>query len=269
MMAIALTTFGLGAIAAIASILILIPLKPEAVRPGGWSKVLAAAAFCVPLVAVLMVVGRGGAEPTTVAASLPGLPEGHPPTGKSGEPDWSLMTHMYLGGPPPGAAPGDAGPGDAGSAVATQRADRSADELAMVTQREPGNAEAWLALANARRQARDFAQAVTAFEKALQLQPKNADAWADYADALASSRDRKLAGAPAKAIATTLRLDPKHLKGLWLQASLDLEQQRYDAALTHWQQLRAALPAGSPDTAIIDANITEARQLAARPVGGG
>ncbi len=74
------------------------------------------------------------------------------------------------------------------------------------------------------------------------------------ADAWPASRRRRSTRA--------LRLEPNHLKGLWLAASLDLEERRYTAALARWQQLRAALPAGSPDAAIIDANIDEARQLA-------
>jgi cytochrome c-type biogenesis protein CcmH/NrfG len=69
-----------------------------------------------------------------------------------------------------------------------------------------------------------------------------------------------LAGA-AKAVARALALQPKHLKGLWLAASLDMELRKYSAALGRWQQLRAALPEGSPDAAIIDANIAEARGL--------
>jgi cytochrome c-type biogenesis protein CcmH len=69
-------------------------------------------------------------------------------------------------------------------------------------------------------------------------------------------------GKPAEAIKRALALQPDHLKALWLAASLDLEQRRYGDALKSWQRLRAALPAGSPDAAVIDANIEEARQLA-------
>ena len=65
---------------------------------------------------------------------------------------------------------------------------------------------------------------------------------------------------PAKAIARALALQPKHLKGLWLAASLDMELPKYHDALGRWQQLRAALPEGSPDVAIIDANIAEAQR---------
>ena len=97
----------------------------------------------------------------------------------------------------------------------------------------------------------------------MKLDEGNADAWANYADALASANNRRLAGEPARAIARALALQPQHLKGLWLAASLDMELHKYSLALERWQQLRAALPAGSPDVAIIDANIAEARELVA------
>jgi cytochrome c-type biogenesis protein CcmH len=130
-----------------------------------------------------------------------------------------------------------------------------------VTRREPKNVEAWLSLARAHRVAREFPEAATAYETALKLDPRNADAWADYADALASSNGRSLVGKPAVAIDHALRLDPNHTKGLWLGASLDLEQHHYAEALAHWQKLRSVLPQGSPDIPIIDANIAEAQQL--------
>lgn len=85
--------------------------------------------------------------------------------------------------------------------------------------------------------------------------------WADYADHLASSNGRSLQGEPEQAIAEALRLDAKHPKALWLAASVALEKRDYPVALRHWQALRGALPTGSPDVAIIDANIAETRGL--------
>jgi cytochrome c-type biogenesis protein CcmH len=93
--------------------------------------------------------------------------------------------------------------------------------------------------------------------------------WADYADALASAGDRSLEGRPAEAISRALQLDPQHPKALWLQASLDLQRRQYTQALKNWQLLRSALPPGSPDIAIVEANITEARQLLAQGGAGG
>jgi tetratricopeptide (TPR) repeat protein len=247
----------LGAAAMLAASLLLVPFRADALRPGRMWR--GAAALIVTLPAVLMLLASGGGSDapdtgmTSPVAALPPVIDG----ATKEEADWEMITHAFLDGPPPRSGTPQGTPGSA-----TQRAQLSAAELESMTRREPQNVEAWLALAQAHRVAREFPLAVTAYEAALKLDAKNADAWADYADALASANGRRLAGKPATAIEHALRLDPRHLKGLWLAASLDLEERRYTAALARWQQLRAALPAGSPDAAIIDANIEEARQLA-------
>jgi hypothetical protein len=262
--------FSLGAIAACVSILILIPIRLESIRSGGGKKTLAAAAVIIPLGLLAFLGDRQpetGVQPDvrTAANPLPALPA--PMQGElKQDADWALITHAFLGGPPPGAsAAGTTANGTTGPVA--ERAQQSVMQLAEVTRREPRNTEAWLALAQAHRIAREFPAASKAYETALKLDSSNADAWADYADALASGNNRSLVGAPAAAIAKALALNPGHLKALWLAASLDLEQHHYRDALSRWQELRSALPQGSPDITIIDANIAEAHQLAAKSSG--
>jgi tetratricopeptide (TPR) repeat protein len=256
-----LLAYALGAAAAMVALVILIPLQAGQLRPGGKVKAFAAVTLALPL--VLLLIATPASDTTSASAEAWPVDESVGPASTSTakqDVDWSLMSHMYLGGPPPGTA---TAAGD--TSVAAARAQRSAAELQDITRREPGNVQAWLAMAQAHRQAREYPAAIKAYETALKLDAGNADAWADYADALASANQRKLAGNPATAIARALKLDPNHAKGLWLQASLDLELHRYDAALAQWKKLRATLPAGSPDIAVIDANIVEAQQLAATP----
>jgi len=247
-----------GAAAAVAAVAMLIPIRSQVLRPGPLPRLAAALALVVPLLVVMLVTvksGSGSAEsselPVSLAAS-PGTAEG----------DWSSVAHAF-GGLPPGRA------SDSGAPV-EQRAEMSVAQMEAATRAAPENPAHWLALAQTQRLARDYPAAIKAYATALKLDDRNADAWADYADALASANNRKLEGEPAKAIAHALALDPKHLKGLWLAASLDMELRRYSEALGRWQQLRAALPEGSPDATIIDANIAEARGLAAggRASGG-
>ncbi len=256
-----LLAYALGATAAVVALVILIPLQAGQLRPGGKVKAFAAVTLALPL--VLLLIATPAPDTTSASAEAWPVDESAGPASASTakqDVDWSLMSHMYLGGPPPGTA---IAAGDTSAAAA--RAQRSAAELQDITRREPGNVQAWLAMAQAHRQAREYPAAIQAYETALKLDAGNADAWADYADALASANQRKLAGKPATAISRALKLDPNHAKGLWLQASLDLELRRYDAALAQWKNLRATLPAGSPDIAVIDANIVEAQQLAAAP----
>jgi tetratricopeptide (TPR) repeat protein len=257
----AMLGFALGVLAAGAAILILVPVSYKALRPGGFAKALATGAFTIPLLGLLIFTSirdRGDADGNVMPLDATAMAQ----SPNAGD-DLALFTHMYMGGPPPSA-------GSAGTAAPTTPAEgHPLEALKAMTASNPGNAQAWLALANSQRQSRDYAGASASYEKALRLDGDSPDAWADYADAMASAGNRRLSGAPAEAIGKALRLDAKHPKALWLQASLDLEQRKYKDALKHWQALRAALPAGSPDITIVDANIAEARQLAAQSAGGG
>ena len=123
------------------------------------------------------------------------------------------------------------------------------------------DADAWLGLANLKRQQRDYRGARDAYVRLIALKAMTADTWADYADVLGSLAKGSLAGPPARAIDNALALDPRHPKALWLKASLATEEHRYAAALGLWQQLRATMPADSPDIRIIDSNIAEAASL--------
>ena len=241
-----------GAAAAVAAIAILIPVKAQALRAGALPRLAAALVLVVPLILVMLVaMNPGGDARGDAAEPLPAL------TASSGnaDSDWASVAHAF------GAPTAQAGSAAGGSAE--QRAEMSVSQMEAATRAAPENPAHWLALAQTQRLARDFPAAVKAYATALKLDDRNADAWADYADALASANNRKLAGEPAKAIARALALQPQHLKGLWLAASLDMELRKYADALGRWQQLRAALPQGSPDAAISDANIAEAKELAA------
>lgn len=158
----------------------------------------------------------------------------------------------------------------ASAAAPPAKADvRPAASIADLERRVASNArdaDAWLGLANLKRQQRDYAGARDAYARLIALKAMTADTWADYADVLGSLAKGSLAGPPARAIDNALALEPRHPKALWLKASLATEDHRYAAALGLWQQLRAAMPADSPDIRIIDSNIAEAAELAGLPV---
>jgi cytochrome c-type biogenesis protein CcmH len=132
---------------------------------------------------------------------------------------------------------------------------------------DPGSAQEWLALATARRGNHDYTGAREAYLKVIQFDGMTADAWADYADAIASMSAGSLGGEAELAIQHALRLDPNHPKALWLEATRAYDEHRYADAVALWTRLRAALRPGSPDVGIVDANIAESTQLAARPPG--
>lgn len=109
--------------------------------------------------------------------------------------------------------------------------------------------------------ARRFPEARDAFAELTRLAPTDADAWADLADATAAASNGDLEQGAA-ALATALALQPNHLKALWLQASLERQRKRYDAAAALWEKLLGLVPPGSNDARIVTANLEEARALA-------
>jgi tetratricopeptide (TPR) repeat protein len=125
-----------------------------------------------------------------------------------------------------------------------------------------GGVQEMLARAEQHRRQREFDQACALYEAVAAQGGMTADAWADFADAQASINGG-LVGAPARAIAAALALEPRHAKALWLQASLAHEERRYTDALATWRRLLAVVPPGSTDAKIIESNIAEATRLAA------
>jgi cytochrome c-type biogenesis protein CcmH len=153
------------------------------------------------------------------------------------------------GGTPTAAAPPAASPPSAG-------------ELEQRVAANPGDRQAWLALAEARRTVRNYPAARDAYARLVQLNAMTAQSWADYADTLGSLRGGSLGGEASRAIDRALALDATNAKALWLKASQLYEERRFAESLAWWQKLQAVLPADSPDAQIVGRNIAEAASLA-------
>jgi tetratricopeptide (TPR) repeat protein len=108
---------------------------------------------------------------------------------------------------------------------------------------------------------RKFAEAASEFRKAVEADPTDADSWADLADCEAAAVGNDLT-AGREAIMRAIQIDPHHRKGLWLRASLELQEQRYSAAAATWRELLTLVPPGSTDARVIAANVSEADTLA-------
>jgi cytochrome c-type biogenesis protein CcmH/NrfG len=113
---------------------------------------------------------------------------------------------------------------------------------------------------------RRFAEAAEAFGEAVRANPQDADAWADLADSQAAAAGRDLTKG-REAIHQALAIDPRHRKALWLRASLELQERRYEAAAATWRELAALVEPGSADARVIAANIVEADSLAGSAQG--
>lgn len=140
-------------------------------------------------------------------------------------------------------------------------AERDRGDIAALQSRikaAPSDREAWGALAELLRRARDFPAALAAFEQRAALGAMTADLWADYADAHGASRGA-LDATSARYIQSALALDPNHTKALWLLGSYQTERGDHRGALATWQRLAGLLPADSSDARIIAANLAESR----------
>lgn len=126
---------------------------------------------------------------------------------------------------------------------------------AAVASRDP------LVRADALRRERKFTEAIAAYRGVVATGHMTADAWADFADALASANS-SFQGEAIAAINHALALDARHAKALWLKASYQHEQHRYDDAARTWKTLLAVVPPGSSDARIVQANLSEATRLA-------
>jgi cytochrome c-type biogenesis protein CcmH/NrfG len=180
--------------------------------------------------------------------------------------DWSLLaqSYDYLGRGTEAAAARARAAGASASADESPSAGESPSaDAAGPAPDTSAAAQRLLAQAEKYRLARDYPRAADAYRRAAELHAMTADAWANYADAMASESDGRLQGAPADFLQKALRLDPDHLKALWLQASLLHEQHRYKEAQGVWRHLAKVLPPDSPDAAIVASNIAEAQQLGA------
>jgi cytochrome c-type biogenesis protein CcmH len=175
--------------------------------------------------------------------------------------DWQLLAKSY-------EFLGRADEAREATAKATALGSALAPAAAVTAPSSAPEPSAELAHAAQLRRQHDLAGAAAVYRREADLGRLTADGWADYADTVASINGGRLAGEPARYVAEALRLDPRHPKALWLNASLALEERRFADAVAGWRALRAALPGDSPDQRIIAANIEEASRLAASESSG-
>jgi cytochrome c-type biogenesis protein CcmH len=138
-------------------------------------------------------------------------------------------------------------------------------KLAPYQQRVGRNAkdsDAWLAIAELNRTARNYSQANAAYEHVIALKKMTASSWADYADSTASLQKSLNNPHTIAAIDSALKLNPDHIKALWLKASLLHETSRFEEAAATWNKLLTLIPQESSDYRLVENNLNEARSLA-------
>ena len=148
----------------------------------------------------------------------------------------------------------------------------------------PSNARLYLSLANAQRDARDYAAALVSYRRSLELDPRSAIAWVNYATALSAAGDTASA---VGALDRATRVDPNEPLVWFNLANVRLLRRDLDSAavlyrrvvqldpsiaLAHFQLARVALLQRDEATALrslrrglaYDSSDASAREMAAR-----
>ena len=126
--------------------------------------------------------------------------------------------------------------------VPTSRAD-----LVRHLERAPRDGRGWVLLARTDFDANRFADAATAYERALATGDKVARdpaIWCEYADALGMAQGGSLAGRPRELVMRALAQAPAHPRALEMAGSAAFEAGEYASAVRYWGELLATVAAG-------------------------
>ena len=136
-----------------------------------------------------------------------------------------------------------------------------AERLKQKLERNPENGEGWALLARSYVEMDRHAEAVPAFEHAINLIPKDAQLLADYADALGVVNGGKLNNPSVQLIHQALDLDAENVKARLLAATVAFDEKQYDKAISVWESLITEPSLDSEVRKEIAANISDARRL--------
>ncbi len=137
-----------------------------------------------------------------------------------------------------------------------------AQKLAAKLEKSPDNADGWVLLAHTYVELKQHKDAISAFEKAVNLIPNDAQLFADYADALAVTNNAKFDAKSINLVEKALKIDPNHPKALLLAGTIAFNQADYAKAIRLWEHLQPLI--NKEDTALaknVAGNIAEAKSL--------
>jgi len=122
----------------------------------------------------------------------------------------------------------------------------AAAKLAERLKEKPDDPRGWFMLARTYMAIQRYEEAVTAFEKTIEMVDEDADLLVRYADALAMTNKGSLVGRPRQVIEKALSLDPRHQQGLWLAGVAAIEAKKFKTALKYFLTLKPMM-ASNPD----------------------
>jgi len=149
-------------------------------------------------------------------------------------------------------------PADAAAGMTPEKINQMVDRLAARLKENPDDLAGWARLARAYRVQGRLDEAANAYAKTGKLLDTDADLLTQYADTLAM-RASNLQGKPLELINQALAIAPKHPMALMMAGQAAYQAGKYAVAIGHWQTALTVLPANSPDTAQITAEIADAK----------
>ena len=139
------------------------------------------------------------------------------------------------------------------------------DKLAQRMRSEPDDMKGWVMLARSYIALKRYDEAVDAYRNILRLGGNSPELLADYADALAMAAGGRFTPETGELLTRALAAEPDNIKALWLAGHWKNQQGDYAAAVEYWQQAAALLPADGEDVAVINQQITRAREKLGLP----
>jgi cytochrome c-type biogenesis protein CcmH len=139
------------------------------------------------------------------------------------------------------------------------------DKLAERLKAQPDDADGWSMLGRTYSVLGRHADALKAYQTAMNLRKDDATLVADYADSLAVNSNRTLDGEPMKYVERALKLEPTNLKALFLAGTHAFDKKDYAGAVKFWEKAAKSAPPENAFVQQIQPALAEARQLAGLP----
>ncbi len=155
--------------------------------------------------------------------------------------------------------------GQAGHGNAMGQIEAMVGQLEQRLKDKPDDADGWSMLGRSYSAMGRYGEAVSAFQRVIDMKPQDAQAYADLADAKAMAAGRNLAGEPAALIAKALQLDPKNLKALALAGTIAFDSNDFAKAAMLWEAAVAVAEPGSELARNLQGGVAEARSRAGMP----
>ena len=142
------------------------------------------------------------------------------------------------------------------------------EDLVRHVARNPRDGRGWILLARRDFADNRYADAASAYEKAIAASTKVARdpaVWCEYADALGMMQGGSLEGRPRELVMKALAMNAAHPKALEMAGSAAFEHGEYESAVDYWRQLLTQLPPRSASHRELAAAIAQAEQRLTGP----